>query len=277
MKRSIVTVLIIVAIGLVFSPRGGTQDKGATSIQKNADDNKNQAKPLAPPVVQSDAAHEAQNPSASVASQDIDHRVRIGTPVAVNSIKDRWDKALVISTGLIVVIGIFQIIFLWMTIISANASARALINSERAWVTTSIVWATTEGLIIEGTGTEGNTTVNVCLICTNDGKIPAWITKKAFRLGIFDNLPSRPDTRSLQSFGYSGPEPLSVGESTKVFMQPECNGRRPQVGGPSLVIYGVVGYRDAFGEHETWCGYNITGSLPRLERLAGYPEYNKST
>jgi hypothetical protein len=46
-----------------------------------------------------------------------------------------------------------------------------------------------------------------------------------------------------------------------------------------LIIYGVVEYRDAFGEHDTWCGYTVLGppDKPRLERLAGYPEYNKNS
>jgi hypothetical protein len=169
---------------------------------------------------------------------------------------------------------------------ATEASVEALINSERAWIMTTIVWtadvpnapAPTQLRVIEGSGTNGEKlTIDVCLICKNDGKTPAWITKKCFHLGTFRDLPSKPDTRTLQTFGYSGPEPLSVGESCRSFMQPECDGIRPEVGGPGLILYGVVKYRDAFGDHETWCGYAIVGEPPRLERWAGYPEYNKST
>lgn len=45
--------------------------------------------------------------------------------IAVNSFKDDWDKALVILTGLIVAVGIFQIIFLWRTVRATSDSVRA--------------------------------------------------------------------------------------------------------------------------------------------------------
>jgi hypothetical protein len=72
---------------------------------------------------------------------------------------------------------------------------------------------------------------------------------------------------------------LSVGQSTIIQNEIECDGSYPEIGGPGLVLYGVVRYRDAFGKHETWYGYTIhgdPGSHPQLDRLVGFPEYNNN-
>src|SRR5579863_9410745 len=125
MKRRKVTALIFVTFWLVVPLPGRPQDKSADRIQKQASDNQGQPKPLASPVVQPNPPAKDQNPSADVARHYVDHSVRVGTPVTVNSVKDRWDKALVIFTGLIVGVGIFQIIFLWKTVTATSANARA--------------------------------------------------------------------------------------------------------------------------------------------------------
>lgn len=172
---------------------------------------------------------------------------------------------------------------------SAQKSADALINSERAWIMADIAWAAdvphapkpTTLRVCSSSGTEGKKfSIFVCLVCKNDGKTPAWITERSAWLGLFYNLPTTPDTKQPIAFTYSDLQPLSVGQSSTVQNEPTCKGDYPEVGGPALVIYGVVKYRDAFGSHETWYGYAIhgdPGARPRLERLAGYPEYNKNT
>jgi len=114
----------------------------------------------------------------------------------------------------------------------------------------------------------------------NEGKTPAWISSITFWMQFYDSLPARPDRHAIHTFGIIGPDPVSVGEPFVILFQPTCRGTRKGIGSLSLVIYGVVFYRDAFGEnYETWCAYSVVGPLdsPRLERLAGYPEYNKNT
>jgi hypothetical protein len=141
-----------------------------------------------------------------------------------------------------------------------NASATktntdVLINSERSWLMADILWTAdvphapypTTLKVMNGSGVSGETeTLDICWVCRNDGNTPAWITEKQLWLKIFQKAPPAiPDT---------------------------------QVGG-ALVAYGVIRYRDVFGEHETWSGYTVVGdpAHPRLQRLAGYPEYNKNT
>jgi hypothetical protein len=138
--------------------------------------------------------------------------------------------------------------------------------------------------IMEGVshdGSEHSTISGFEWVCKNDGKTPAWITGQQLWCKIFHEAPAAlPDTTLPVSFSRIGPHPLSVrGAPLEIPMELVCEGRREPIGGGPMVIYGVVKYRDVFGGHETWCGYIIMGpcEVPRLERLAGYPEYNKTT
>jgi len=132
MKTSSIGTLILVAVWFVFSLAGSAQEKGTDHIHKTTGDYKSHPKPLAPPVVKSNAAPSDQNQSNAVAKQDTEHRVRIGTPVAVSTIKDRWDKALVLFTGLVVIVGGFQIWFLWRTVQATSDNAIAAKEGARS-------------------------------------------------------------------------------------------------------------------------------------------------
>src|ERR1017187_3578860 len=132
MKRSIAIILAFMAVDLIFAHPGSAQNKGPNSIQKKATNDSAHTKSLPPPVIQPDATPNKQNPGASIALKDIEQPIRIETPVAVNSIKDRWDKALVIFTGLIIAVGLFQIIFLWRTVTATRDNAQAAFSGARA-------------------------------------------------------------------------------------------------------------------------------------------------
>ena len=123
---------MLIAVNLIFVLPGRAQNKGSESIQKKSNDNDANSKSLPPPVIQPDASQKHHDPSPNVAEQDIEHRVRIGPPVSVNSIKDRWDKALVFFTGLIVIVGGFQIIFLWWTLRATSDNAKAAKDAAKA-------------------------------------------------------------------------------------------------------------------------------------------------
>jgi hypothetical protein len=165
--------------------------------------------------------------------------------------------------------------------IAAKASADALINSERAWVVTRISWQPGAGKELTTTSGDGKTStwLNVTLKCRNDGRTPAWITNHRVWCKVFEEAPPAiPDAAIPPSYSRMGPDPISVGRRWKESTSLQCEGVRQQ-SGTAMVLYGVVSYRDVFGEHETWCGYVVRGSpeSPRLERLAGYDSYNKYT
>jgi len=153
---------MLVAISLIFEHPGSAQNKGTNPIQKNASDNQSHANASVTPVVAANASENDQKQGANVATQDEEYRVTAKGPVTVNSHKDPWDKALVVLTGLLVIVGGFQIWFLWNTVnatrdnakaaesqarssesaaraaemnaTAARANADALINMERGWL-----------------------------------------------------------------------------------------------------------------------------------------------
>ncbi len=164
---------------------------------------------------------------------------------------------------------------------AAKASADALINGERAWIVTRITWQPGAGRELVNTSGDGerSTWLNVILKFRNDGRTPAWITNQRVWCNLCDETPpAMPDTSLPPSFSRLGPDPISIGRRVKQSTNLQCKGVREPMG-RALIIYGVVNYRDAFGEHETWCGYIVRGAAdsPRLERLAGYEHYNRYT
>jgi hypothetical protein len=286
MKRRTATALIVIAVWCIIPFPWSAQDKSTKHVEKKAADNKNQPQPFVPSIVKADPSQEAEQPGANIAGKDVDHRIRIGTPVVVNSVKDRWDKALVICTGLIVVIGISQIIFLWKTVVATSDNAKALINSERAWVMAEIQWNPQRKGIVEGTSitldkTVDETTVELCLICKNEGKTPAWIVEKRILFRITDSLSSTPrfDVQPGDFFDLR-PEPLGVGQPSKICTALECADRRGN--GKAMIVYGFVKYRDVFKpERETRFGYRITiqGTLERIAAIGekDFYQYNSYT
>jgi len=168
----------------------------------------------------------------------------------------------------------------------AQASVDAFTNSERSWIMAHVIWAThaknaprpTTARVFLTSNNSGKQSLHpqVCLVCKNDGKTPAWITQRSAWLNFFEDLPTGPDTNQPVAFTSSELVTLSVGQSATIQPAIECDGSYPEIGGPGLVLYGVVKYRDAFGNHETWYGYTVHGDPPELDRLVGFPAYNNN-
>jgi hypothetical protein len=168
---------------------------------------------------------------------------------------------------------------------AAKASADALINAERAWIMTELDWQDGHKRIQEQTVRmrDGQTVetsyVYLSLKGKNEGRTPAWITSLKFWCKLYTEAPpAKPDTTTDVSFCRLGPEPSGIGQPLMQNIPLKFEGKRPQTQS-AIIIYGVVEYRDVFGEHETWCAYIVRGdpTTQYLERLAGYPEYNKNT
>ncbi len=97
---------------------------------------------------------------------------------------------------------------------AAKQSADALVNSERAWVMTEVAFSAdllnlpdlTNLRIICGMGGGGETIgADICLICRNNGRTPAWITKKQLHFRNVAVLPVDPDF-TVEATGISGAE-----------------------------------------------------------------------
>jgi hypothetical protein len=181
-------------------------------------------------------------------------------------------------------VGLLQAAILYCTIRAIKRQTASVENSERAWVMKEIEWdrekwADGEAHVLEGDGSEGKSTgIWITLVCKNEGKSPAWIYEKRMKFEVVKALDERPNFQSAQ-FEWTGREPIGIGNAfphtTKVPRMVIASGHAGT--DDTLVIYGIVNYRDIFGKaRTTTVGYRITGDR-RLERLAEYAAYNEST
>jgi hypothetical protein len=161
----IVPIAVIVCIGVSISP-GKPQDKRPNQGAKNSQTSNEPANKSARPPDQ--AADENQNQSKPITPGTEERAIRVASlpPVAVKSGKDGWDKALVIFTGLIVIVGGFQIYFLYATVAATKDNARAAVLNAQAVISAERAWIEAE--------LERDKTIYLLKI-TNQGKTPAWI------------------------------------------------------------------------------------------------------
>jgi len=182
----------------------------------------------------------------------------------------------------LVILGFPTIFFVaWQAIatrqaaVAAQASTDVVINSERAWISADISFQT-GAHIFDGTSGNGSMTTGVYveLMCSNQGKSPAWIIEKRAAFRIVKELPQEPDMSSAEIIQHE-PEPMAAGASSTYKWSTVCEGRH----GPHTctLLYGIVKYRDIFEkERETRFGYFLTVNN-ELERLAKFPRYNLNT
>jgi hypothetical protein len=166
---------------------------------------------------------------------------------------------------------------------AAKLNAEALINAERVWIMIELQPVPGMGGVMDVEEVAKHivdvishtTSFNVRLICKNDGRTPAWITEKRACIDVVDSLPDTPNWDAVGII-QTEPEPLAVGEvGEPTDKSLTCNKARDP--GKITVVYGIVRYRDVFApDRATTFAYTIRVD-GRLERLAGYPEYNKNT
>src|SRR5262249_20570681 len=130
--------------------------------------------------------------------------------------------------------------------------------------------------ITHGAGSDGVTTsIMVKIIIKNHGRAPAWVTQmfQGFRLlaDIPATLDFEPDLTN--SAAYSIPiAPQQSYEKTCTLVSSGWKEFHKE-----SIVYGIVRYRDTFGEdRRTTYGYYISNT-GRLDRMTDRPEYNKST
>lgn len=163
---------------------------------------------------------------------------------------------------------------------AAKMSVDAAINSERAWVMVDVSWVPHERVkVVDGASasSENNTGLYVRIDCSNRGKTPAQIIEKRiclFVTRIGKELPKEPnleidvfdaEPHYIQSNEQWAKDDWVIGE-----------GNRGPMDFVKVYVYGVVKYRHLFSETpaQTTFGYELVGNN-KLERLIGYPAYNK--
>ncbi len=215
-------------------------------------------------------------PRASGQRDSTDTKTHNGPPIYSN-----W--ALVIVTFLAAVAALLSLHFIRMQAVStekaanaANNNAIAVINAERAWVMANLEKGPGPGT--HSTGSD-DTSVYFRLTLKNDGRTPAWITRRDMCLVVKEKsvmLPEVPDFSRAQTSEDQAIPISANGTSPAIdeWIKAEgCQGMEDD-----LILYGVVKYRDVFSEmdRETFFAYSV-GVGEKWKRLRGYPQYNRNT
>jgi hypothetical protein len=160
---------------------------------------------------------------------------------------------------------------------AAKASADALVNSERAWIMVDIRWHQNIAALTHNTGANEATSVNIDLLCTNQGKSPAWIVEEQIRAEVTTSLSDSPvldpsDTQIQKRYEFVG-----VGQQCE---NPHRRLSGKGWNGKHVYVYGFIKYTDIFTAppkepRETWFGFAAyaDGSLGRILSR----EYNRNT
>lgn len=159
---------------------------------------------------------------------------------------------------------------------AALGNAEAVISAERSWVMVELERVPgIGGIATRGNGLErpSYTTARFRLKCINVGKTIAWIDEKSACLQICEKPSQKPNFNTLETLSVT---PQWIESNGTRYSDERIDGDGQEGIGLISVIWGIVKYRDAFGEHRTTFGFRI---LPddRLERLSGFPEYNQTT
>jgi hypothetical protein len=223
-----------------------------------------------------------QNKRTDQASQDRRESVNIvSTPkIHTESEKDFWDKALVVATWFLVIIGALQIIFLWRTVNAtrdnaeaARLNAQAVVNSERAY------------LLLHKSLTPGKPHIQweFETRVENFGKTPARIVSCAIEFQLGDGADEPPDP---SIFERQTPFPamfLPQGEKiTKPFDPAPWQNAELSSGKKHLWICGAIRYqnvleREPAATHETlFCRCYLPLQKP-MGWYQGPDQYNRAT
>lgn len=274
---------------LLLAWQGPTPQKAAPDAIKNDAKANQQATRQAIPVKQG-APNSNQGQRSKQENTGGEESIRIvSTPkILTESKKDGYDKALVVATCLLVLVGGFQIAFLWHTVNAARKNAeaallnaKALINTERPWLV--VTWGSSTPYY-PGTFLFG---------CKNRGNTPAKVISMSATYLFIDkpeNLPVPPDYSSAATmpdlpFKVGGDE-FDIGNGINVWSIIKNSGKEDLVNTSRefLVYYGNVVYRDTFfpdsspeGCHETrWCFVYHAAGDKKLTR-SGPEAYNRYT
>ncbi len=113
----------------------------------------------------------------------------------------------------------------------------------------------------------------VTITCQNEGRSPAWLIDVWARFDVVDTLPDELVLTSHDVLDWPHSEPILVGKWAAYAWTATCQRRWDS--GKMAVLYGIVNYRDVFGERRsTTFGYQISEN-GGLGRMTKHPNYNK--
>lgn len=167
-----------------------------------------------------------------------------------------------------------------VTATAALESARAVVQSERAWIVVDASFVPGSPKVMLHTDMVQDVRQSVAsirLLFLNEGKTLAWIDEVFARFQIIKDLPQSPDRSVLELISE---EPMLIGGQAPARSQ-SCDyilvADGHQLDAQASVVWGVVKYRDTFGQHETVFGFQIVGREKTIKRLPELPAYNALT
>lgn len=255
---------LLLSVVVVAAPQSSKKNPEEPSQSTKANqEKKDQSGPTSPSDIQQirqDSKPQTQNSQSKEANAD-------------KQPHDWIDKLNAIST---LIIAMFTLA-LFLVVLFQLKDYRA---RERAWIMVELEPVPGAGGIIHGDEiSKGvvtkNTSFNVRIYCTNDGKAPAWITEKRACIDIANKLPTKPNWNNVDIV-QAAPEPVAVGGKSK---PKDCGLTCPKAkdSGEMIIIYGIIKYRDPFKTKRTTSFAYRLRIDDTLERLSGYPKYNEHT
>jgi hypothetical protein len=150
---------------------------------------------------------------------------------------------------------------------AARLTAQSVVNSERAWLTTSLRWRQV-GHVVTLDSQVGDerlptTCIEFVLTITNDGKTPAWIEMITTTMEISgkEKQPERAITQYVP--------PIGAGKETELLLQLCCPGHVQ--GGDQLAVHIKVHYRDIFETRQIELEFFVNPQnfvISRLEKIS---------
>ncbi len=253
---------------LLLTPQAAPPVLREVSSYTRADANKQKQQPQpdqpaapAPSLQSTDKAKSDSDTSTSGKQNDKSRRVVIERLPD----KDRWDKAYIVFTSILVGVGIVTLIAIWYQAVktrdaaeAALLNAHALINTERAWVVVK---------------EERTNTYSFRLTIENVGKTPAKLISNFLEVAILNRGQKLSPEPVYKTEHYEGLQPslISPGDTRFIYTAAiqELNGSHPkdrwirdvENGLFEIFFFGCVRYMDTLGNpssgssvHETrWC------------------------
>jgi len=264
---------------LTQSPKQHTDSKQGTQAQTNK------------------AATNQSVPDTSKSSETQFYTYNNQKPERNETAKEIGDYLLALFTLALAVVSIMQWLVLrqheqWMekhdaklerVAQAANENAKALINSERAWITVYLKWS--EPGNHARTLPDGRARMDIQCICANRGKSPAWVVEQCIKVEVANGFygPDYSDVHDSdidRRFIPLSPRDTPTSDTTDFRRQLFTKGPAPI--NKFILIYGYVKYRDVFTQQgqprETQFGFftQATGGVEPISRIA-QPEYNRYT
>jgi hypothetical protein len=193
--------------------------------------------------------------------------VILSTAALANSI------LITVFTGVLALVAVLQ----WRVLRQQARYMRSVLSSERAWVIVYLGWPHGEqqGMLGESISFGVQTwNIYLSLTCQNHGRTPAWITE--ISIGLLDTSKEIPGNPPLEyARQLETPSDTLLSSAPGYSTTEQVSSDKPIASEEGRVVFGAVKYRDVYGENrQTTFGYRVTKGF-RLERLFGYPEYNK--